>query len=68
MNRVRFVAATVALQLVNDDGDTLAAIPTQPVTVTADAWPPDLDAVIAQIDRQINPPPVPADEAPPSVD
>lgn len=56
MARVRFVAATVQYQLVNDDGNTLAPIDIRPAIVAAGAWPPDLDAVLAQVDAQINPP------------
>lgn len=57
MARVRLVATTVSLQLVNDDGETLAPLNVSPLVVPAADWPPDLDAVIADVDRQVNPPP-----------
>jgi hypothetical protein len=63
MSRVRFVSATVQLQLVNDDGDTLAPIVTQPLVIHDGAWPPDLHALITDVDRQVN---GPSDETSPA--
>jgi hypothetical protein len=54
MARVRLVAATVHLTAVADDGETLHPLQLEPLVVPAAAWPPDLDAVLAGVQRQLD--------------
>lgn len=46
--RLRLVAVHVQLDVVADDGVDLEPVQTPSVTVPAKAWPPDLDAIMAQ--------------------
>jgi hypothetical protein len=52
--RVRLVGATVHLTAVADDGETLHPLQLEPLGVPAAAWPPDLDAVLADVQRQLD--------------
>lgn len=51
---VRLVAFALQLELVADDGETLAPLDVAPVRYPAAAWPPDLHALIDQVQRQID--------------
>lgn len=51
--RIRLVAVTVQLNVVSDDGDILTPLGVEPIQLTAAQWSEwQLDAVIAEIDRQ----------------
>jgi hypothetical protein len=54
MTRARLVAVTVHLTAVADDGETLHPLQLEPLVVPAAAWPPDLDAVLAGVQRQLD--------------
>lgn len=52
--RVRLVAATIHFDLVIDDGEHLEILPTDPLSVTAAQWPPDLDGLIGQLQDRLD--------------
>lgn len=52
--RARLASVTVQVNVVVDDGDVLEPIPVQSFTVAPAAWPPDLGAVLADIQGQID--------------
>lgn len=57
--RVRLVSAAVQLNVVIDDEITLRPLQVQPVSVAAADWPLfDLDAHLAELQRQVDEQPV----------
>jgi hypothetical protein len=62
--RVRLVGAVVNLQLVVDDGETLDPLRIDPIQVAPKEWPLDVEAVISQVEAQLQGGVTPA-EAPP---
>jgi hypothetical protein len=53
--RARLVTATVQLQIVADDGETLHPLQIAPIQVAASEWPTfDLNAQVADVQRQLD--------------
>ncbi len=57
--RLRIAAVTVQVQLVADDGDNLAPVPVDPVTISGADWPNVVEIVtdaVARLQAQLDPP------------
>lgn len=51
-SRLRLVAVHCQLEVVADDGVDLTPVPTASIVVPATAWPPDLGAILAELQQR----------------
>lgn len=52
--QVRLVSVVMQLELVVDDGNTLTPLETAPIRLPPAGWPPNMDALLEQVQRQID--------------
>lgn len=51
--RARLVRAQVQFDVVLDDGGPLVPVPIQPITVSEQEWPPNLEQLLKNVEEQV---------------